>query len=494
MDRSVKRFIRSALTVCVLLALSVKPALAQWDYTGTLRMQGTLRDDTGCVYDRVLEGISLNGTDSPSRVSLPFDPFGVDAVFALRMTDTVTFAPPNTPCGTAGIVGLGFGIQNIHVDGYSVTGRQASVIGNVDDSIVTLDALLSTDLQAVSGTIAVEFPTIRRGSLSGQFTFNVTFKRPLVTIPPSLPNANLEEPYSATDYLRADGGFPPYTWTLSPLSTPLPPGLTIATSSDVGTISGTVDALAETNQSFNRIDRRFRFTVAVTDRAGQTVNTPLSIKIKCGELDRDNLIDQYREYDHGNGVIDGESKAQFVPRCIDMTQTAGSPPYSFIDLNLDNETVPTVALLRESMLTGAGVSSTGPAPILTFRFVGLPGLILNYGGVPVRPGPCAVTCLVNSGFRPPQDHVRIYATLNQTLAKNSRHMFGDAIDLPNPDADNPDLKKKRATWAALVNAALNSGADYVENVLPQDSGRLCGPIKMRCVHADWRTAAAPYAK
>jgi hypothetical protein len=84
-----------------------------------------------------------------------------------------------------------------------------------------------------------------------------------------------------TNQLQATGGTPPYSWTLAPLSDPLPPGLTLGT-------NGTVSGDPATNNFFD-------LDVQVSDSAGQTnsqvisllVNPPLQVypgALSGGEL------------------------------------------------------------------------------------------------------------------------------------------------------------------------------------------------------------------
>ncbi len=86
----------------------------------------------------------------------------------------------------------------------------------------------------------------------------------LITIsPPSLPDGLTGRAYSAT--LSATGGQPPYTWSLTPGSAGLPPGLAL---SPTGVISGTPGA-----------DATYDFAVRMTDSAGRYVDRPYSITI-----------------------------------------------------------------------------------------------------------------------------------------------------------------------------------------------------------------------
>jgi photosystem II stability/assembly factor-like uncharacterized protein len=95
-------------------------------------------------------------------------------------------------------------------------------------------------------------------------------------------------PYNQS--LTAEGGTEPYTWSLAPGSSPLPPGLTLAGD---GTISGTP------TQSEN-----YDFTVRVTDSSTpvtQYVNKNLSISIHGDPTEESPIL--YWKLDEGEGTI-----------------------------------------------------------------------------------------------------------------------------------------------------------------------------------------------
>lgn len=82
--------------------------------------------------------------------------------------------------------------------------------------------------------------------------------------PAFLPAGAFGTPYSAT--LSVSGGTPPYSWQLSPLSGPLPPGLNL--DSGTGEISGTPG-----------VPGVYSFIVRVTDGGGLLVDTPYVITV-----------------------------------------------------------------------------------------------------------------------------------------------------------------------------------------------------------------------
>jgi len=64
-------------------------------------------------------------------------------------------------------------------------------------------------------------------------------------------------------------------------------------------------------------------------------------------------------------------------------------------------------------------------------------------------------------------------------------MFGDAVDLAVIQTGT--LAQIKATYNALLDAAINAGADYTESDL-KSKNLPCGQAVMKCVHADWRWA------
>ena len=86
---------------------------------------------------------------------------------------------------------------------------------------------------------------------------------PLVISNTSLPNAAMGCPY--TNQLQATGGTPPYSWTLTPSSGPLPTELTLGTN---GTVSGD-----PTTNNYYELD------VQVSDSGGQTNTQEISFLV-----------------------------------------------------------------------------------------------------------------------------------------------------------------------------------------------------------------------
>lgn len=277
--------------------------------------------------------------------------------------------------------------------------------------------------------------------------------------------------------LRATGGSPPYSWTVSALS--LPAGLAIGDTGQGAAISGVVTEDAEDATNFNHRDRRFDFNLTLADATGRTVIKAFTIDLTCGD-GRDALIEEYRS----TGVLDsGETivpwGTDFVPRCKDATQTASSANFTFAELNTPSPSrTPDHgwALIRRPLV--AAVSPVGPQ-------LGLDAWVLQFGASRV----------INSGFRAPIQNMLAGGAIA------SRHMFGDAVDLRNeshPSGDrkscNPRYPEKAVEpftaclieYNRMVKAAWLAGASYVE---PPEL-----PCKYNCTHADWRRYPAPFAK
>ncbi len=100
-----------------------------------------------------------------------------------------------------------------------------------------------------------------------QFTLEVredSGPSPLEILTTSLPGGTIDQPYGA--FLAAQGGMPPYSWSV--VSGSLPPGVNLSAD---GGLTGTASAAGD-----------FGFTVRVTDDAGATDTKNLSISISDG--------------------------------------------------------------------------------------------------------------------------------------------------------------------------------------------------------------------
>ncbi len=83
----------------------------------------------------------------------------------------------------------------------------------------------------------------------------------------------------------------------------------------------------------------------------------------------------------------------------------------------------------------------------------------------------------NSGYRSPSHNASVGG------AQNSRHLYGDAMDLRN---ETGTVQEYNSMADAAKYGNPNAGASYVE---PLD-----GPCGYGCVHADWRNTAGPYSQ
>ena len=124
---------------------------------------------------------------------------------------------------------------------------------------VTVAASYSVTFTATSIAIPTESNSVK---------ITVQPPQPLKITTTSLPNGTLGVPYLSTT-LQAKGGVPPYTWSLTGTSGPLPAGLTLAAN---GTISGTPTGTTT---------GKFPITVQVADSEVPPMmpNAPLSITI-----------------------------------------------------------------------------------------------------------------------------------------------------------------------------------------------------------------------
>ncbi|MGH9843600.1 MAG: D-Ala-D-Ala carboxypeptidase family metallohydrolase [Blastocatellia bacterium] len=81
--------------------------------------------------------------------------------------------------------------------------------------------------------------------------------------------------------------------------------------------------------------------------------------------------------------------------------------------------------------------------------------------------------IVNSAYRSPRKNSSVGG------ARQSRHMYGDAVDLRNVTGGDEE-------YNAMVTAANAARADYIEPV--------SGPCRKACVHADWRNTTGGYSQ
>lgn len=167
-----------------------------------------------------------------------------------------------------------------------------------------------------------------------------------------------------------------------------------------------------------------------TDSWGWATGVTISSSTGCGDS-RDQIIAEY-------AALGG----YLSPTCSSFTQTASAAHFTFAELNVNNPY--SWAIIRFPLTASASAS------------YGLERWRANAGGVPRY---------VNSAYRPPQHNQNVGGV------PNSRHIFGDAVDLRN-------VPRTEAEYNLLRNAALDADAGYVEP--------LTGSCGYGCVHADWR--------
>ncbi len=154
---------------------------------------------------------------------------------------------------------------------------------------------------------------------------------------------------------------------------------------------------------------------------------------KCND-ERDNIIKEYTTY-----------KVSLKPTCFDFTQVRGNSEFPFSALNTGDYSW---ALIRD------------PLTINAIQF-GLVEWSSQYGG----------SMIVNSAYRNPSRNSRVGG------AKQSRHMYGDAVDIKNETRSRNEYDQRAA-------AAQRARADYIEP--------WTGPCGNGCVHADWRSHSGEY--
>jgi hypothetical protein len=162
-----------------------------------------------------------------------------------------------------------------------------------------------------------------------------------------------------------------------------------------------------------------------------------------------------------------------LPSCSDFTSSRASSYFGFNELNKGDYSV---ALVRDPLIAA---STTG---------YGLDKWRLNYGSARI----------LNSAFRNPVRNTNVGGAPGDSVPGSghtgSRHMYGDAADMRNEtaagegadpdDPEDPANAARVAEWTAMITAAQNAGADYLE---PVD-----GPCKLGCAHADWRSHGGGY--
>ncbi|MBN3033716.1 MAG: putative Ig domain-containing protein [Candidatus Saganbacteria bacterium] len=173
---------------------------------------------------------------------------------------TPNFGAQGSTVSITNLAGSGF------VSGATVKLTNGSSVINATNvtvaSSIKITCSLAIPASAPAGywTAVVTNPDGQTGSLAG--AFNVTATPPPAITTTSLPNGTVGSAYGQT--LAASGGTAPYTWSITAGS--LPAGLTL------NAATGTIGGVPTTAQTAN-------FTVQVTDAAGRTASTTLSLTI-----------------------------------------------------------------------------------------------------------------------------------------------------------------------------------------------------------------------
>src|ERR1022692_572767 len=176
-------------------------------------------------------------------------------------------------------------------------------------------------------------------------------------------------------------------------------------------------------------------------------------------------------------------KKQFIPPCSSFTTPAHSALYKFNSLG---EGINNPSLVRQPLTLPA---VNGATPF--FPGMGLDTLetVFEYYASAQGYGPRIIT----SGYRDPLANAVLRTPGSKSgSSSNSRHMFGDAVDLhnehyvmgpPNTNGSCNGQKAAIAEWEAMWSAALSAGVSIVEDK----------SVSAYChLHADWRNQGGPF--
>jgi hypothetical protein len=166
--------------------------------------------------------------------------------------------------------------------------------------------------------------------------------------------------------------------------------------------------------------------------------------VRCGDA-RDLARYEYDSY----GVRDSSMAppVKWRPFCEDFSQTRSSAYFAFAELNWGDYSW---ALIRQPLIIGATAG------------YGLDKWRQNYG----------LPMTVNSAYRNPAHNAATPGS-----AQNSRHMFGDAVDIRVPSQTVTE-------WQDIEDALEGAFPSFIE---PQS-----GPCQLKCVHGDWRYVVGGY--
>jgi hypothetical protein len=131
---------------------------------------------------------------------------------------------------------------------------------------------------------------------------------------------------------------------------------------------------------------------------------------KCGD-ERDNLIKEYQaQYSYGSSMV----PVEWAPVCPDFTSIAGTANYAFAALDVDGiDYGQKFALLRYPLMVPVSFGYGLDEWVYQIRQIATDPSLRN----------------LNSGYRSPVVNAKVGGTFQP--GTQSRHMFGDAVDLRN---------------------------------------------------------------
>ncbi len=209
----------------------------------------------------LLFSAACGGDSSSSSVKVEQNP----------VPDLIAIFPTSAPAGSRDFV--------LTVSGYNFLsgsvvqwGGSSRTTTFVSSSQLTA-AIPAGDVSSVRTVSVTVLNPAPGGGSSGAKSFSITPVLPLTLLTSSLPDASPSRAYQYS--LRAEGGVPPYTWSVT--SGSLPDNLSFSTG---GVISGTPSAVSA--------DTNFSFAAQLKDYAYQpnTLTQPFTILVRAGKLGR----------------------------------------------------------------------------------------------------------------------------------------------------------------------------------------------------------------
>jgi hypothetical protein len=208
---------------------------------------------------------------------------------------------------------------------------------------------------------------------------------------------------------------------------------TVAAGSNITVTVNSVSS-SQIQATFAIADNATAGSVNVTVTSNGIASDAQTFTIDSCDTDRNNIITEYSAY-----------SVNLTPACANFTQTASSQYFAFSAFNTGDY----AWALVKAPLTAPSNSD------------GLDAWRAAYGAART----------INSAYRNPAHNAAVGG------AAQSRHMYGDAVDLRNQSGTQNE-------WNAMVLAAQTANADFIE---PQT-----GPCGLGCTHADWRYHGGGY--